>query len=275
MESTEYSGNIVNTEYQFDNQGRITGITWKKNADPPVSLVSVAYTGNEVVLVSFPTYDPAYNQTSEVRLTLDGSGKTQKRIQKTHLSSKTPNGSQEYRNDTTIYEYDGGGLLKKTIQNRRDSLWIHANYTIIRQFNSTTNYTNSGGNLISKDEFVTYPYTTTQNGVITISGGSSEYHDVYNYTKGFANQTDFRNAPVLQEYPLFVYDPPLNGNYKNMPDQIMIKNTDRDINGNITFNISGTVNVGRSYDTRGFLSAITIPPGNTQDTKINFYYGKK
>jgi len=265
----------VNTEYQYDNQGRITGITRKKNDEPPVSIVSVAYTGNEVVLVSFPNYDPSYNQTSEVRLTLDASGRIQKRIQSIHISSKSPGVSEEYRYDTTIYEYDATGLLKKTTQNRRDSLWIQTNYTVKRQFNSIANYTNSGGNLISKDEYVTYPYSTTQNGVTTVSGGSSEYHTVFNYTKGFSNQTDFRNAPVLKEYPLFSYDPPLNPNYKNMPDQFVVKNTDRDINGNIIFNITGTINVARNYDTKGFLSTITIPPGSSQDTRINFYYGKR
>jgi len=274
MEATEYSGNIVNTGYQYDNQDRISGITYKKNDEPPVSIVSVAYTGNEVVLVSFPNSDPSYNQTSEVRLTLDGSGRIQKRIQSVHVSSKSPNGSQEYRYDTTFYEYEAG-LLKKTIENRRDSIWIQSNTTIKRQFNSTVNYTNSGGNLISKDEFVTYPITTTQNGVSTISGGSSQYHTDFSYTKGFPNLTDYKNAAVLAEYPLFSYDPPLNPNYKNMPDQIAVINKDWDINGNIIFNITGTINVGRTYDTKGFLSAITIPPGSTQDTKISFYYGKR
>lgn len=277
VEATDYMGNIVNTEYQFDNQGRITSITRKRNNEQPVVAVTVGYSGNEIVLLSTPDFDPLYTQTTEVRLTLDATGKPQKRIELTHRTAKAPvaNPSQEFRYDTSFYEYDGAGLLKKTTRSRKDSVWVQSNYTIIRKFDFTANYTNSGGNLVSRDEYATYPYTTTQGGVTTISGGSSEYHNVFSYTKTYPNLTDFRNSSVLNEYPLFYYDPPLNANYKNMPDQITVNNTDRDINGNVLFNGKSTINLERAYGEKGFLATITIPPGSTQDTKINFFYGRK
>jgi hypothetical protein len=275
IEATEYTGNIVITGFQYDNQGRITSITRRKNNEPEVVVVTVAYSGNEAILQSSPDWDPSYNQTTEVRLTLDASGKVQKRIEYTHRVAKLQNPSQEYRYDTSINQYDAKGLLEKTTRSRRDSVWVQANYTIKRQFNFIVNYTNSDGNLLSRDEFVTYPYTTNQGGVITISGGSSEYHNVYHYTKAFPNKTDFKNAFVLNEYPFFNEDPPLNARYKKMPDQVTINNMDRDINGNVIFIANGNINLDRSYDTKGFLSTITIPPGSTQDTKINFFYGRQ
>lgn len=275
IETTDYNGNLVNTEYQYDNQGRIIRITSKKNNEKPVEVVTVGYSGNDVFLVSFPDFDAAYTQSTEVRLTLDASGKPQKRIEYTNRVSKVPNPSKEFRYDTSFYEYDATGLLKKITRIRRDSIWLQQDYIVKRKFDFIVNYTNSNGNLISRDEFVTYPYTTIRAGVTTISGGSSEYHHVYNYTKGFSNGTDFKNAYVLNEYPFFFYDPPLNGNYKNMPDQIVVNNIDRDINGNIIFNGKGTYNLDRVYDKNGFLSTITIPPGSTQFVIFNFVYGRK
>jgi YD repeat-containing protein len=277
IEATDYHGDVVNTEYQYDKQGRIISISKKKNNEQSVVVVTVGYNGNEVLMLSTPDFDPAYTITTEVHLTLDGTGKAQKRIEYTHRAAKNPaiNPSQEFRYDTSINEYDASGLLQKTTRSRRDSVWVQQDYIIKRKFDFTVNYTNTGGNLVSRDEYVTYPYTTTQGGVTTISGGSSEYHNVFSYTKPFSNQTDFKNAFVLNEYPFFNYDPPLNNNYKNMPDQVGIHNIDRDINGNIIFNANGTISLDRAYDSKGFLASITIPPGNTQDTKINFFYGRK
>jgi hypothetical protein len=275
-EATSYMGNVVNTEYRYDNLGRITSIMQGKANEQLTVAVTVSYNGNEATLLSQPEVDPSLTQTTEVRFTLDASGKPQKRIEYTHRVSKNPVSApaQEFRYDTSLYEYDQGGLLKRIIRSRRDSFWVEQDYIIKRKFDFTVDYVNSGGNLISKDEHVTYPITTTQNGVTTLSGGSSDQHLVFNYTKSFPNQTDFKNAFILNEYMPY-YEPPLNSNYKNMINQCMISNTDRDLNGNIIFNANGVANMDRTYDSKGFLSTIQIPPGSTQDIKINFIYGWK
>jgi hypothetical protein len=207
-------------------------------------------------------------------LTLDATGKLLKRIEYTHRVPDFPGlPSQEFRYDTVVYEYDAGGLLVKSTGSRRDSIWVQQDYTVIRQFASTVTYTNNAGNVIARDEYVTYPYRTTQGGVTTISGGSSEYHQVFHYSKAFPNQTDFKNAAVLNEYKQY-YDPGLNSNYKNMPDRVVINNIDRDINGTIIFNGNGAVDIDRTYNDRGFLSSVNILSANTHFRKINFFYGR-
>jgi len=275
VETTTYSGDIITTEYQYDNPGRIIGITSRKNNESPVTLVGVAYTGNEVWMVSSAEYDPSFTETKEVRFTTDASGKPQKRIEYLQRVSKAPSTSREYRYDTAMYVYDAAGLLKNITRVRRDSIWIRQDLIIKRKFDWTINYTNSGGNLVARDEYVTYPITRIENGVTTLSGGSSEYHQVYGYAKGFPNKTDFNNSIVKDEYPVFVYDTPLNSNYKNMHDQVAIDNTDRDLSGTIIFNSKGTIYMDRAYDKKGFLATMTKPPGNTQDIKISYIYGKK
>ena len=124
---------------------------------------------------------------------------------------------------------------------------------------------------MASDEYVTYPYTTTQGGVTTISGGSSEYHQVFHYSKAFPNQRDFKNAAVLNEYK-DRYEPALNSNYKNMPDQVLSSNIDRDMNGTVIFTGNGTTDIDRIYDEKGFLSSVSILTPTTQYRKIDFFY---
>src|ERR1044072_4637549 len=69
VETITYSGDTLTTQYQYDNLKRIIGITSRKNSEPPVTLVGVAYTGNEVWMVSSANYDPTFTETREVRFT--------------------------------------------------------------------------------------------------------------------------------------------------------------------------------------------------------------
>ncbi|MFT3934071.1 MAG: hypothetical protein QM726_10685 [Chitinophagaceae bacterium] len=272
-ETTDYTGNIVRFSYSYDAQGRITSITQQKNNGQPTLSLTVNYQGNEAVLLSFPDTDPAYVQKKQVRYTLDATGLPLQRIEFTQLTAKLVpvNPSQEFRNDTIMYEYDASGMLAKTTRSRRDSVWVETNYTIIRQFSSRATYSNSNGNLQLYDEYVTYPIVTMQGGMTTVSGGSSAYHQVYQYTKAFPNKTDFNNAFVLNEIKAS-YEPLLNSHYKNMPDKVISDNTDKDMNGVTIFKGIDTINMDRLYNENGLLSSVRIPPGHTQDTLVRYFY---
>jgi hypothetical protein len=274
VESIDHMGNPVYTKFNYDHKRRITSITYNEANKQPVTLATISYNGNEAVLLSHSETDPSMNQTTEVRLIFDGTGKLLKRIEYTYKVKKNfaVKPAEEFRYDTLVYEYDAAGLLKKTTGNRRDSLWIQPDYTIKRQFISTADYTNTGNNLTASDEYVTYPYTTTTGGVTTLSGGSSEYHREFKYTKAFPNGADFKNAAVLNEYKFYFYDRLLNSNYKNMPDQVVINNIDRDLNGTVIFTGKGTVDMDRIYNAKGFLSTLNLLSGTTLQRKINFFY---
>ena len=274
-EYTSYTGDILHNEYGYDMMGRITSITQYLNTAPPAVTVAIQYSGNEVTLISHPENEPTMNQTKEVTLTLDADGKLLKRIGYTHGVSivTTPEPSEYFSYDSLVCEYDAAGLLKKKTYSGYDSNWVNPTYTYSTRLNSTASFTSADGNLVSSDEYVTYPRTTRNNGVVTVAGGSSEYHKVFDYSKSFPNRMDFKNAAVLNEFR-YDYEPLLNSNYKNMHNQMVTNNTDKDINGTVVFTITTTVDAERSYNSDGLLAADHITPGHTQYVEINYFYGK-
>jgi hypothetical protein len=274
-ESTDNNGNVLHTEYGYDNIGRITTITQYENNAQPVVAVTISYNANEATLLSFPDYDPVYNQTTEVHLTLDANGRILKRIEYTHGVAKTPpvQPTVTFKYDTLICEYDAAGLLMKTTGSRYDSTWVDPTYNIATWFTSRASYTTEAGNLTTSDEYVVYPIITRKRGRTTVSEGSSEYHNVFNYTKSFPNQTDFKNAAVLNEYR-FYYEPIFNISYKNMPDQVIRSSMDKDINGSVTFTGTSTVDIERIYNAEGLLSSVNILSHNTPYKEINYFYGR-
>ena len=274
-ESTDYNGSVLHTEYAYDNAGRITTITQYQNGGQPVVAVTITYNGNEVTLLSHPDIDPLYDQTTEVHLSLDATGKMLKRIEYTHRVAKSgpAQPAERFTYDTLACEYNAAGLIDKATRNSYDSTWVNSTYNTVTHLTSSTIYTNDDGNLTASDEYAVYPRITRNGATTTVSGGSSEYHHVFHYAKSFPNHADFKNVAVLNEYA-FYYDVFLNANYKNMPDQVIINNTDKDINGSVIFAGNATIDMERTYNSDGLLSAVNIPPGNTQFIAINYFYGK-
>ncbi len=274
-ESTDNSGNTFYTRYGYDNSGRIITISQYENDAQPAVTVNINYSGNDVVLSSFPADDPAFNKTKEVHLTLDAAGRMMKRIEYTHGLAKTPPGQQSetFKYDTLVLEYDAAGFLNKSTGGRYDSIWVDPTYNSITRFSSVTNYSTGAGNLINSDEYVVYPVITRQGSVTTVSGGSSEYHHVFNYTRSFANKTDFKNAAILNEYRLY-YEPYLNISYKNMTDQVITNNLDRDINGSVIYTGNSTINIERMFNSDGLLSSDNILTQNAPYREIHYFYGK-
>jgi hypothetical protein len=274
-EYTSYTGDVLYNEYGYDGMGRITSITQHVNTDQPVVAVTIEYNGNEASLISHPDNEPTLDQTREVILTLDIDGKLLKRIGYTHGISKeaSPQPSELFSYDTLLCEYDAAGLLKKKTYSRYDSSWINPTLTLSTRLNSVVNFISADGNLVSSDEYVTYPRTTRDNGIVTVTGGSSEYHNVFDYSKSFPNRMDFKNAAVLNEFR-YDYEPLLNSNYKNMHNQMTTNNIDKDLNGTVVFTSNSTIDAERTYNSDGLLAADHIAPGHTQYVTVNYFYGK-
>jgi hypothetical protein len=208
-------------------------------------------------------------------LTLDANGKMLKRIEYTQNQSRTvvlPTAGN-FTEDTLLCEYDATGLLNKTTQSRYDSNWSDPIYYSARRITDTATYTNDADNLTKINEYAVYPVHASQGGVVTVAGGTSEYHNEFRYTKSFPNKTDFKNAAVLNEYMLY-YELPLNINYQNMPDQVIRNTTDRDINGAVIFSGTSTIDIERAYNTDGLLSSVNVLSHNTPYTTINYFYGR-
>jgi hypothetical protein len=274
-EATDNYDSVLHTEYNYDNNNRIIAIKQFKNNDEPVVAVTITYNGNEVVLISHPDIEPAYDETTEVHLSLDENGKLLKRIEYTYEVEKvfSAKPSEIFRYDTLLCEYDAAGLLRTTNESRYDSIYVDATHNSFSHLTSEANYTNDGNNLTVIDEHANYPGMIRADGVTTNSGGSSDYHNVFSYSKSFPNHTDFKNAAVLNEYKLY-YEPPFNSNYKNMPDQITRSSTDKDLNGAVIFSNTTTINIERTYNDAALLSAINITSFNTPYKLINYFYGR-
>jgi hypothetical protein len=274
-EATDYNGNILYTEYNYDHNERITIIRHAEYNGQPADTITVSYNGNEAILLSFPKDDPVYKKTKEVRLALDANGKMLKRIAYTHGISMLPAVylTERFIYDTLTAAYDAAGFLKETKEGLYDSTRVDPSYYNVRNLSSTVTYTTISGNVTKSDEFAVYPGIMHQADTNIISGGSSEYHSVFSYTKSFPNKTDFRNAAVLNEYRDY-YEAFLDINYKNMTDQVVQSSTDKDINGTIIFSGGSTVDITRSYNTEGLLSEVNILTPATQFRKILYFYGR-
>ncbi len=86
-ETTDYNGKVFTTEYVYDSRNRIVAIKQAENNAPTAIAVSISYNGNDVTLISYPKYDPLYNITREVHLTLDGNARLLKRVAYTYMAS--------------------------------------------------------------------------------------------------------------------------------------------------------------------------------------------
>lgn len=269
-ESKSYTGFIAYTEYDHDRFGRITMITRRIDDEAPVVLANISYNNNEVVILSTPDFDPAYNQTTEVHLTINDEGLTSKRTEYTHRTPKVPGAhGVEFTYDTLIFEYSAG-LVTKTFGHRYDSSASSPTSTRVVRSTSAATYTNEAGNVIAVDTQIDYPIVTREGGTTTLSGGSSRYLTNFNYSKSYPNKTDFRNAAVLNEYKEY-YEQMFNASYKSMPDQVVRSTVDKDHEGTIIFTITTTVDMERTYNENGFLSSLKIP-ANTQYREVNYFY---
>jgi hypothetical protein len=272
-EATDNTGDILHTEYDYDNSNRIVAIKQYKNSDEPVTAVTISYNGNEVVLLSHPDIETAYDETTEVHLSLDGNARLLKRIEYTYEVEKvfSSKPSEIFRYDTLLCEYDAAGLLKNTTSSRYDSTFVDATHNNVSRLTSTATYTNDGNNLTSINEHADYPGVIRTDGITTASGGSSDYHNAFSYTKSFPNHADFKNTAVLNEYKLY-YEPPFNSSYANMPDQIIRSSIDKDIHGTIIFSGSTIINIDRTYNDEELLTTVNIPSLNTPYKLINYFY---
>ena len=168
-EATDNYDSVLHTEYNYDNSNRIVAIKQYKNSNEPVTAVTISYNGNEVVLLSHPDIEPAYDETTEVHLSLDENRKLLKRIEYTYEVEKvfSTKPSEIFRYDTLLCEYDAAGLLKSTTESRYDSIYVNATQNNVSRLTSAASYTNDGNNLISIDEHANYPGVIRANGVTT------------------------------------------------------------------------------------------------------------
>ncbi len=129
----------------------------------------------------------------------------------------------EYK-DTLRYEYDGAGLLVKATGGAYDSSWSNyqsGSYGSERR-SYTHTYTNKDGKLMSfKVNALTSSSAHWNNTNTYNSKTKTDGTYTFEYNKNFANKTNDKNAWILVELEVFLfnYKYPLIKTYSTLPDK--------------------------------------------------------
>lgn len=266
------NGDVYYVTLDYDGQGRITRIAQSTNNNPPVPKATISYSGNEVLIVEPAVNNAAQAFTREIKYVVDGSYKPLSRIEQQTLEFKAPANipQRTYYSDTAVYTYDAGGLLLRKTGTTRDSTWFNPGQVQISVGTQayTTSYTNANGNLSEMVKATTEKYRMESGSVTYTDQSSEEEKFTFEYLKSYANQTDFKNAFLLEEFEVLLYHYPLNKNYRNLPDKFTHTIVTRDAAGDITSNESTTATIALSYNQYGFVGLIGDNPVRTQNKEL-------
>jgi len=282
-EAVTNSGVLLKTEYEYDSQGRITSIKQAENNAALTTAVTISYSGNEAVLISHPAWDPSYNITKEVSLTMDGHGKLLKKTGYSYMVAVSGASSKRFIYDTLVCEYDAAGFIQYCKSGLYDSTWSEPGYTSADRAISRDTFITANGNLEKKDRYVAWNRVVINAGGTLLNGGTSEYHSVFSYTSRFPNNTDFTNAAVLNETLDFsggmsyygwagYFETLLEAQYQYMPEKVVNHSIERDLNGAVSFDYISTYTNERTYNADGLLSVVDITTPGTPYTQIRYFY---
>lgn len=273
------NGNKVYLNFEYDPQGRLTRLS----LDNTQTKATIKYIGNEIIITEPTVTNPTITIDHETRYVLDQNKNPTQRIFTQTKRYFSPVDQTNFITDTTYYEYDGSGLLTKTIDIHRDSTWIlPGTATLITSMaldKITINYTSSNGNLSSGNGTGTR-LVRTFNGTNTIVYNSIIKKSIQlDYSSSFPNKTDFNNIFILNEYNIIftkaLPESPfymLNKNYKNLPSRIDHNLTEEYTTGGPRQTLSVREEFTYSYNKYGFATNIIHAGG--PNTNIDIVYNK-
>lgn len=245
---------------EYDASGRISKISSRLNNGPVLSLFDVTYSNNEIRLIYLQSNTAAKKTSDTIWLVLDNKQRILQRRSHRYLAvvSLQEPPQNRYTYDTTNFEYDAAGLLKKQNWSLRDSLW--SNNGMIRIYNtyatSTTNYTIQGDKVVNANVSGNREIQLRHSGSLSISNYSHTSKHTYHYTKAYPFKTDFSNAAVLNEMNFF-NSVGFSKSHAFIPNMIETSAEDKDGNGTITSSDNYTINQHYTYNSYGFIASRT------------------
>jgi hypothetical protein len=155
-------------------------------------------------------------------------------------------------------------------QAARDSTWFNPGQvqTMAGTQAYTTTYTNASGNLSEMLKATTEKYRVVSGSSTYTDQSSEEEKMKFEYSKNYANQTDFKNAFLLEEFEVLLSQYPLNKNYRNLPDKFTHTIVTRDAAGEVTNEESSSGTIALSYNQNGFVGLIGDNPVRTQNKEL-------
>lgn len=266
------NGDVYYVTLDYDGQGRITRISQSTNNNTAVVSANISYSGNEVLIVEPAVNNAAQVFTREIKYVIDGSNRPLSRIEQRTEEYKAPAAipQRTFYSDTAAYTYDANGLLLRKTGSTRDSTWFNPGQvqTMVGTEAYTATYTNTNGNLSEMVKTTIEKYRTVS-GFATYSDQSSEEEKIaFEYTKSYANKTDFKNAFLLEEFEVLLYRYPLNKIYRNLPDRFTQTIVTRDAMGAVTGSESSSGTIALTYNKYGFVELIGDNPVRTQNKEL-------
>ncbi len=215
---------------EYDDQGRVTKL---KDSSNPNYYISLTYNGDEVVW-NDKTEEIGANDTYIVRYRLNSNYQPVQRISvEINNSMDDPQNTyySEYK-DTLKYEYDAAGLLLKATGGSYDSSWsITRREVMVLLVNLIRNtYTNKDGKLMSFKVSALQASNSFWDNNPYKENTKTEGTFTFEYNKNFANKTNDKNAWILaeKEVLMFDYKYPLIKTYSTLPDKFSYTGTTTD-----------------------------------------------
>jgi hypothetical protein len=272
IESPGNNGGVNKFNYTYDNSGRIVLAQTQVNNEPPVTSFSVSYTGN-IAILALPVLSGPIVAVDTTRLFFDNNKRVTQRIKYSFLEVPAGQPQRSYVFDTTRYEYDAAGYLLTEKRTYKDTTWFNPVpvQTSVRKGTSTTNYTYSGGNMITQTSTGNNTNLEFVGGIAYPSSGSFESNRTFEYSKAYPNKLDFTNEAILREAGFFS-DFPVTSTNKNLPDKTTYTYTGTGTTGNMTLYPNSTISLLATFNQYGLLSTLGNPamPG----ARITFVYSK-
>ncbi len=269
-ERSDDSSFVNHTGFEYDNSGRITGFFATPTFEGDnFTFDKITYNGNEAVMIlTIPPYPlPGLHSADTVWFTLDNDNKALKRI---HYHFDEDDGSSgtspfwQYIYDTTNYEYDAAGLIKReTVSSKNINMNNLSGYpdTTSSYGIKIKDYTVLNGNVVGRTS--TW-FSNNQTVEETIT---------YEYNNAYPNNLLMTNPAVLMECNLF-YGWPINPKYKNIPEKITNTTVYKDASGAVVNTTDTSNSLSFTYDANGHMATMT-DPAFPPNIKWYFTYGKQ
>ncbi len=269
-ERSDDSSFVNHTGFEYDTSGRITSFfaTPTFEGDNYVS-DKITYNGNEAVMILTipPAPFPGLHTADTVWFTMGNDNKALKRI---HYHFDEDDGSSgtspfwQYIYDTTNYEYDAAGLIKRETLSSKQ-----ININIVVGKPDTTNYSR----ILTKDYTVLNGNVVGRTSTWFSNNQTVEETITYEYNNAYPNNLLMTNPAVLMECNLF-YGWPINPKYKNIPEKITNTTVYKDASGAVVNTTESSNSLSFTYDANGHMATMT-DPAFPPNIKWYFTYGKQ
>jgi len=275
IERTEITSanSVFSTFLSYDAQGRLVKTSGKTNNEAEVTMATIIYSGNDVIIQSPLINNAGVSETHEIRYQLNAEKKpffrTETGTRDFNIAPTTQHDYYKYESD---YQYNIDGYLVKINKSSYDSTHlVQPSGTSIQtaSASSVTDFTIAANNLSSVRSTTQTVHEIISNaGNINFTDNKIQVWD-FNYNMKFSNKTDYLNSFLLGELDIFRLEWfPFNAAVAYVPDLITYNES---LNGQNTVN--NTNQLEYTYNKYGFIASVKSN-NNSSQPPLKIFYNK-